>query len=290
MTYPQPSVADQGRSLSVSPSGPTAQWTRRKSISVAEFGAQGNGSGGTDDAPAISAAINWCKNNGVKELELTGNHRLCSRLPTIDFPLMISGTGKTSSVLHRDYNEPHPQNGVLTFWAGSAGFVARDFGVSANLGTTGGSAILVACPSVVSNSPDFGLLDNLYLTTSGNNTWGQYTLYIDGINRPGTPIGIRDLCIRDCSVFGAPHGSVGIMGSVAMTWNGGGVFQAGGASGKIVISGTSSTNTHTINLNMSQIPGLDVSYTTNGVVNASIIGAVNKGTSVTSFRVNGSLI
>lgn len=286
---PTPSLADRGKILTVNTSTTLIEWTRRTSVSVAEFGAKGDGSGGTNDAPAIASAIAWCKNNGVRELELFGNHRCCSRLPTLDFPLKITGYGKTTA-LWRDYVEPHPNNGLLVFWPGSGGGLARDFAVLATADSGGGSAISLEAPSS-GGSPDFVTLDNLYLSSSeADNRFGQFTLWVDGRGRQGAPIGLRDLCLTNCSVFGSQLGSVGIFGAVALTWNGGGAFEAGGSSGKVVIGGTGTINSHTVSINVAQIPGINISYAQNVIINANMMGPVAKGASVSNLRINGALV
>lgn len=220
-----------------------------------------------------------------------GTYTFTAKPVTIDFTIDIIGAGKGATVLARNYNEATTGLGLIAITEGGGNSKIARLGIVGAPGTTGGSALSLMATSI--GAPDFCVLDDLYLSNSGNNTF-NYTLYVDGTARTTAPVGVRDLCIRDCSVFGATSGAAAFFGVVALTWIGGAAFAAGGSSGRIVVSGSPAVNSFQPYIALAQAAGLAISTTNDMYWSGTVIGDITNASTCTNFygvapRVSGTV-
>lgn len=257
-------------------------------MSVNYFGAKGDNS--TSNTAAFNAAFAYAKSSGIANYLVPGAS-LCLYVPrgtyqfatqpnNIDFQLCLLGES-TATTLIRNFS-PTGANGLLNFVGGANSWRVENMGILAASGTTGGTLISVI--STASASIGFCRLRNLQLSTKGTDTYNN-ALYFDGTAFVGPPIGIRDCTFENLAVFGANGNSVFLSGVENLTWNGGGVFAAGGTgtgTGRILINGSASVQSNAVNINVSTVlGGLSIFNTNNAIINSGQIGATG-GVSITN--------
>ena len=232
-------------------------------INVKWFGLIGDDS--TDNTPAFNA-MRYHLKDGDWIYFPNGAYAFKTRPADINITLKITGDGKSSSRLRKRFNTTTSSDGVINLRDGSAGSIISDLAIASSDGSSSGGC-LISMVASATGAPDYCKLSNLYLSTSGYNTH-EYTVYIDGSLRTGAPIGVRDTFIENCSIFGATHGAILLKSVVACHLNSVDTFRAGGTTGKVMITGTSSVNSYYVDITSANMDGLNLTYC--NFVNAQI--------------------
>lgn len=204
-------------------------------VSIKDFG--GVADGLTDTTAAFNAALAECAASGKRTVYFpSGVYKFSSKPNDITYGVTLVGDGITSTTLVRGYSAASTQEGFLV-WTGQNGNGGgcRDMSVQAGQSTALGTAIKLIAAS--GYSPDGSNFKNLWLTVQGApaGTW-SYTVYIDGMAR-SSPQGVRDVHFSNVHVFGAGTRAFYSANVVGLTFEGGGVYQAGGTDGGFQVTG-----------------------------------------------------
>lgn len=239
----------------------------------ANYGIKGDGT--TDNTAAFNAFMAACKASSKKgELPL-GVIRLASKPNDIDFAWDLGGKGKLSTVLLRDYTQAGSTIGVLALIDGANGTRIHNLSVQSNTGTSGGVLISGICSS--SSAIGSVTLENLYLTTTGTDTHVS-VLNFDGSLRTASPIGFRGLSLKNVDCFGAVGYSVILKSVIGCSWNGGGIYPAGGtgvASGGLQITGTASVKSQYVSINLETSGGVNLTQCLDMKLDITSIGTIS---------------
>ena len=210
-------------------------------IDATAYGLVGDNS--TDNTAAFNAAITSMIANGDRYLFFPkGNYKFNSKPNDIPSGIILMGAGIVQTTLIRNYNAGSGQEGFLV-WTGlnEGGGGAWDMSIQAGQSTSSGAAIKLV--ATAAKSPDGANFRNLWVTVQGSpaGTW-NYTVYVDGSAR-SSPQGVRDTYWQNCHIFGASTSAIYLNNVVGYTFVGGGVYSAGGATGKVTITGGSTYGT-----------------------------------------------
>ena len=159
----------------------------------------------------------------------SGNYyRFTSQPADITSAVTIQGDGMLLTNLLRDHAG---SGGTGLFNLRAAGITIRGLTITANTGTSAGSAIALISPSDASYS---GLvLEDLWITTLVTDGWG-IGIYWDGTAKVSAPEGSRTIAWRNVHVFGASQRNVELKSVINFSWHGGGLYQAGGTSTELL--------------------------------------------------------
>ncbi|MBS0351783.1 MAG: hypothetical protein JSR33_11490 [Proteobacteria bacterium] len=244
-------------------------------IYIEDFGGKA-GDSSVDNALALNSALSYAATNNVKTIQFSrGTYYFKTPPALITSGIEISGYGPGRTVLNRMYQADNIEQGLLSFRAGAVGSRVSDLSIISSSGFKGGSAISLVASTT--GSPDFCSFNNLYITSaapSGDFTW-ESAIYMNGSPRTVGSIGIRDTNFSGCSVFGGRDSAIRLVSVVACNFTGGGIFQAGGLSGSVIITGTSAANSFYVQFNTSYVAGFTLDYCqrctlTSGVVAGNI--------------------
>lgn len=180
-----------------------------------------------------------------------GTWRFARAPRTIERPFQIVGASIVSTLL-RDYVEGDPRRGLLTARRGDL-YCSR-LGIRAGTGTSGGCG--VALVGDRDGAPDNSVLEDLYITGLAGGTWRTAVL-VDGVAR-NQPLGVRGVYLRGCHLFASQSAACEIAGGVQIGFQGGGMFQAGGASGRLLVTGSADVNSHYVHGSLGHAGGLDL--------------------------------
>lgn len=264
-------------------------------FNVLDYGLLGDDS--TDNTSAFNTLLATVKNSGaagVKRIYFPkGTYRFGSKPSDIDFGVEIFGDGPTLSELVRNYNGSG-QIGMLQLIGGANGSSIRNLAIRAASGTTAGSAIRIL--SDASNAVSFCVLEDLYLSTLGTDTWSN-TLVIDGSAKTSAPVGARDISLRNCHVFGADGFSAVFDAVIGLSIAGGGFYPAGGtnaASGGISVEGDTSVESQYVHIDVVTVDDIQLVECADVTINSPVIGGsiTNVSTvarAVVTGRVSGTV-
>ena len=129
---------------------------------------------------------------------------------------------------------------------------------------------MISLIASASDAPDFCRFSDLYLTS---NSTDAYKIFIDGSLRTGSPSGVRDTFISNCSIFGGGNGGVYAKSVVVFHMTSCDTFPAGGTSGKITITGVAGNKSNYANVDGSFIDGLALDQLNFGNFNAAVFGS-----------------
>jgi hypothetical protein len=235
-----------------------------------------------DNAPVLNAALAA----SVRNLYIPpGNWYFLTKPNDISYPIEIVGEGFGVSCLVRRYTEFTSTNGLLTL-RGSNTHIWR-LGVLAGTGTTGGAGIsLIADNSL---GADYSVIEDVYVSQEpgGSGTW-QDGIYLYGVQRNGTLIGVRDVCLRNCQLFSSTNSACQINGGVAVNIEGGGMFPAGGTTGRLQITGSSQVNSYYVSADLHYLGGLFVDNCNYVNVKAAVIaGNITNASTARDVLVTG---
>ncbi len=187
-------------------------------VSLTNFGGKPNESK-FDNTPALNAALA----QQVTNLYVPrGTWHFRTKPNNLTYPLEILGDGFSLSYLVRDYVPKSDQDGLLTIRTKDCR-ISR-LGVGAGHGTAGGAGI--ALISDTAAMAGFTIIEDVYVSfdhSAPGGTWSN-ALNVDGSANTSTPIGARDIEIRNCSLFASTNAACRISGGVAVSIRGGGLF------------------------------------------------------------------
>jgi hypothetical protein len=245
----------------------TVETKLREFVSILDFGGAGDNS--TDNTTALNAAIASIASNKTTRIYFpAGTYKFNSKPDNITKKVFIHGDGKSATILYRNYNGATSSDGLFNLRPGSNGSVIADLGILSLSGTTGGS--LISNVSDASSAADFCRFSNLYLSTTGTDTH-NYAVWFDGSLRTSGAIGIRDTFFDGCSIFGGVSGAVYAQGVQAFHIENSDTFQAGGTTGKIIITGDATVPSNYVSLTGSTCNGLGLDRVTYLTANYSVI-------------------
>lgn len=239
-------------------------------ITIQDFGGVADGT--TDNTPALNAAIAAIQAGLCKTRTIyfpAGGYHFKTRPNDITTSVQIIGENKGATALFRDFSGATDADGLFNFRAGSGSSRVDNLGIVGNTGTTGGCLISMVA-GATSAGGDFSRFSNLYLTSAGNTH--KYTIYMDGSARSSAPIGIRDVFFDSCSIFGATDAAIYAKSVVALHFNDCDTFPAGGTSGKMIVTGTSSVYSYYVTFSGGTLYGIDFDYTYFSTINVAVIG------------------
>lgn len=253
----------------------------REWVHIADFG--GVADGVTDTTGALNAAIAASVASGTTTIRFSrGVYRFATKPNDITTPVNIVGEGKNTTYLVRDYSGTVASDGLFNFRAGAStaptASSISDCALISEVGRSGGCLISLVQPAT-GDGCDWSRFNNLRLTTNGTSTH-DYGFYLDGSART-SPLGLRSTWIEDCIVFGGALGAAYLKSVVNFNWNNTPTYIAGGAFGKIVLTGSASVNSYNARFTAPAIYGMDLDYAQHVLIDSSEMnGAVTNTANV----------
>jgi hypothetical protein len=236
-----------------------------------------------DNAPILNSAIS----TGVRNLYIPrGSWHFLTKPNAISYEMEIVGEGFSSTVLVRRYPEFTFTNGLLTFRAGNQ-HVMR-LGILAGANTVGGAGISFHGDNT--SSPDFSVVEDVYVSQEpgSSGTW-QDAILIHGTQRNSNGlIGVRSVSLRNCQLFASTNSACQVNGGVAINIWGGGMFPAGGTTGRLQITGTSQIKSHYVSVDVPYIGGIyldNCNYV--NIKSAVIAGNITNASTANDVLVSG---
>ena len=257
-------------------------------VDAADFGMLPGLGSGVSQTTAFNAAVAAVIASGSKRLHISaGVYYLNTQPASIAASLEIYGDGLNSTVLIRNYNGTAAQ-GLIRLVPGASGFQLRRLAIDAASGTSGGHAISAVADATT--SIDGVVFEDLWISTFGTDTWST-CIHIDGTLKITGAVGIREMAWRNVNVFGAALRSVTLTGVVDFSWQGGGIYTAGGTGvGSILIDGTASIDSTYVSIDVPSIQGkVTTGYATYVNVRAPVMGAVENNGNSDYVSIQGSV-
>jgi hypothetical protein len=190
---------------------------------------------GSNTTPALNAAVQAAITGADKSVHFNaGAYSFLTTPATIPGLVRISGEGKSSTTLHRNY-----QGGEFLLATGN-GFGLRDLTLWAEAGTSGGVALHLLASNTVGAGGNHEI-ENVWIT--GQGTW-MLPLLLDGIERTVAPAGLRTVSLKNVSLFNATWWGAEFWNCVGCEWFGGGCYQGFGTTQAIVVGGALSTKNY----------------------------------------------
>lgn len=230
-------------------------------ISLKEFSGGGvNQGSGVNMTTALNLAIADLSATRFKLLMENGEYYFNSLPNDITAHMQILGAGRGKTFLYKNWASAADDDGIFNFRDGSTnsrvtGLTA--YATSASQSGGFGTGCIVSAVPTVSGSVDGLQLRDLWLSSQAPATqaYTHSNIHFNGEARNGAPIGIRDTIIENCALFGCEDSALILRGVVACSVHGGGSFPAGGKSGRLYISGSSSVNSYYVDVNMHTFDG-----------------------------------
>ena len=234
-----------------------------------EFG--GHDDGSTDNSAVWNSIEDYAAANDYHWIHVPyGTYRFTEQPDPITVPLRL--TGDPGTVFQRHFN---PDAATDPFFDIRASRVTiADLSLIATAGTQG-VAVQAAHPNDESYAPDWGVLDNLRIYGGAAVGWTK-GIYLDGLNRAGSVVGIRDWKVRGCYILDMASGGKHIHAreGVNVDFAGGGFFAGslvGGAAGLAHIEGASGAPCQYVNFVGGRWSGtIDYDWTSNGHVSGCL--------------------
>lgn len=229
--------------------------------------------GGLPDGSDTTAAFNLAVAATVGSVTTIikfgrGVYRFTTKPNDITTPVKIVGDGMNTTYLIRDYNGGSATVGLFNFRAGGStdptSISVENCSLLSESGRSGGCLVSIVQPST-GDGTDWSRFSAVRFSTNGTSTH-DYGLYIDGSART-SPLGLRSTWVQDCIFFGGLLGSAYVKSVVNFNWSNSPTYSAGGASGKIVLTGTSGVNSYNVNIQGPAIYGMDLDYCQHVTIN-----------------------
>lgn len=217
--------------------------------SLADFGGQPYNTS-FDNTPAFNAALAA----RVTNLYIPpGAWSFLTRPAPVDYSMEIVGEGFGISTLIRRYVETNNTNGLLTLSNGNIRVLR--LGVQIGSGYFGGSGVTVISDGT--HNPGYTVLEDLYVSVAPTENGRWYNaVCLDGVQNPAAPLGVRAITLRNCFLFASTSAACRINGGVSISISGGGMFPAGGTTGRLLITGSAAVNSYYVQADVPFIGGL----------------------------------
>jgi hypothetical protein len=282
-SYARVSQVPQHKAFIVNTIRPPSIWALvDKHVNLLQFGAVDGGSAGQDNSEALDNALLYCKANFARSLEVPGLFRIASPVRDIDFQIEIWGQGPNRSGFFRDYDEPHPNRGLLAVTHGPGGIgsgtIIRGLGFEALNKSSGGSAISVINGQGLSLGNV--LIDDVQISTfkGSKAKWGGYGLVLDGsanaVNTDDSGVALRSCKLSRLNLFGDSSGTM-LLKSVRYTSVIGGMYNAVPGIGNVVVDGTEACTSQYVTIVASVLDGLTLSHVDHFSLFGSISGTID---------------
>lgn len=179
-------------------------WDSMPYVTLEMFG--GKAAVGTDNTPALNAAVAFCNTSTIKTIRLlAGNYYFATKPTAITNTVIIKGESSSETYLIRNYSASSTYEGFIAFsGSGSNGSRLENLQINAGNGTSNGA--LMAITTGTNDVAGYHAIKDCVFSFLGT---GDYTncLYVDGTaNQTVGSQGLRDLIVADCFFF---HGNVG---------------------------------------------------------------------------------
>lgn len=212
------------------------------------FGGQCGGSG-FDNTPALNKYNSFITTNGQLPLRFQPCLYSFNTAPSAFNPVSpyFEGTGINGTVLNRNYSGTAGV-GFIQISAAS-GTVIKDLEIAAAAGTTTGDALRFDAST--SNGASGSFLNNVTIVGFGTDNFDSM-ITVDGHLKTAGAIGSRDHNWVALTLFGSKVASLNALSIEGLTWNGGGIYPAGGSStAPVILNGLTAPMASTsININL----------------------------------------
>lgn len=216
-------------------------------INILDLGADGSGNAAFDNTPILNAAIATAVASKSRAIYIPSGTYYFNTLPAnITGSIRIYGDDVSSTVLFRNFTAANNWDGIFNVRDGAGACVFENLGI-ADTATASGGCLLSFYKAVADNTlaGDFSKVLNCNFTTFGTDTH-YAAIFIDGEKK--TPLlGIRNILISGCSVFGGTNASIYCRVVAGLDVIGTSTFAAGGTTGRIQITGTASKKSTNLN-------------------------------------------
>ena len=242
----------------------TTDDTASETVSLAKLGGKPDDSK-FDNTPALNAALA----RQIPSLYVPrGSWYFLTKPNPITYPMEIVGGSLSTASLIRRYKPGSDLDGLLTVH--SHGCRLSRLSVMAGGSTAGGAG--VALIGDTKTDPDYSVLEDLYVSHEPGTTatWSN-AIILDGSARTGEPSGARDINIRNCHLFSSTSAACVIRNGVNTSIRDGGMFPAGGTTGRLQITGKGPIGTQTVNVDISYLGGLSLDNCQWVTVRAAVI-------------------
>ena len=216
-------------------------------INFLDFGADGTSNSSFDNTPILDAAIAVAVASKARAIYIPSGTYYFNTLPAnITSSVKIYGDDVSSTILLRNFTATNNYDGLLNVRDGAGACIFENLSL-VDTNTASGGCLLSFVKLNADNTlaGDFSRVVNCNLTTYGTNTH-YAAIYMDGEKK--TPLlGIRDVVISGCSIFGGTYASIYCKTVAGLDVSATSTFAAGGTSGTIVVTGTASKKSTNLN-------------------------------------------
>lgn len=261
----------------------TVQDKLRQYINILDFGANRSGNIAIDSTPALNAAIAAAIASQNKTVYIPSGVYYFNTLPaSITSGVKIVGDGVSNTVLTRNFNAENVYDGIFNIRDGCFGCVFQDFTIIDVAGITGGCHISMYKAVADSTAAgDFTKIVNCNFTTYGTNTH-YAAIYIDGEARTSGAEGVRDLVMQGCTIFGGAQASIYARVVRGFDISNTSTFQAGGTTGRILITGTVAKPSQSLNVSGFGIDGFNLTHLITANISVANCGLIANDATATN--------
>jgi len=237
-----------------------------------------------DNTPALNAALSE-RPCGIYLPQ--GKWYFHTKPNDLTYPVQVVGDGFGCTYLIRSYAPQTDFEGLLTIR--SLNCRISRLGIGAARSTAGASAIAVISDDATISG--FTVLEDIYISTdfpTPGGTW-SYAVNIDGSARSSSPVGARDIDLRNCSLFASTNAACRISGGVAISLLGGGLYPAAGTTGRLHVTGSSAVPSQYVSVDTTYMGGLSLDNCRYVNIRAAIIaGDITNANSASNTVVIGT--
>lgn len=227
-------------------------------INILDLGADGSGNAAFDNTPILNTAIATAVASKSRAIYIPSGTYYFNTLPAnITGSIRIYGDDVSSTVLLRNFTAANNWDGIFNVRDGAGACVFENLGI-ADTATASGGCLLSFYKAVADNTlaGDFSKVVNCNFTTFGTNTHFA-AIFMDGERK--TPLlGIRNILISGCSVFGGSTASIYARVVAGLDVIGTATFAAGGTTGQVLITGTAGKKSTNLNFTGDTFDGFNL--------------------------------
>jgi len=257
-------------------------------INILDLGADGSGNAAFDNTPILNAAITAAIASKSSSVYIPSGTYYFNTLPAnITSSVRVYGDDVSSTVLFRNFTSANNYDGLFNVRDGAGSCVFENLGM-ADTATASGGCLLSFYKAVADNTlaGDFSKVLNCNFTTFGTNTH-YAAIFIDGENK--TPLlGIRNILISGCSVFGGTFASIYCKTVGGLDVIGTSTFAAGGTTGAVVITGTALKKSTNLNFTGYSFDGFNLTQCQLVNISSPACGAISSDATANNLTFIGN--